>query len=122
MNVDTITKNGQKFAILPLIEFERIVKDAEMLADIKAYDAAMAKIENGEDELIPASIIMRRLAGENTVKTWREYRGMTQEQLALEAGVSRAMIAAIEVGHKQGSVTTLKKLTKALNCDINNLV
>ena len=122
MNVDTITKNGQKFAILPLIEFERIVKDAEMLADIKAYDAAMAKIENGEDELIPASIIMRRLAGENTVKTWREYRVMTQEQLALESSVSRAMIAAIEVGHKQGSVTTLKKLTKALNCDINNLV
>jgi hypothetical protein len=35
-------------------------EDAEMLADVKAYDAARARLENGEDELIPFEIVERR--------------------------------------------------------------
>jgi len=37
--------------------------DAEMLADVKAYDAAKTRLENGEDELIPLEITERRLRG-----------------------------------------------------------
>jgi hypothetical protein len=29
------------------------MEDSEMLADVKAYDAAKARLEAGEDELIP---------------------------------------------------------------------
>jgi len=32
-----------------------------MLADMKAYDAVRARIEDGEDELIPLEMIKRRL-------------------------------------------------------------
>lgn len=39
----------------------KLTEDAEMLADVKAYDAAKARLENGEDELIPLEIIERRL-------------------------------------------------------------
>lgn len=35
------------------------MEDAEMLADVRAYDAAKARLENGEDELVPLSIIER---------------------------------------------------------------
>jgi predicted transcriptional regulator len=96
--------------------------DAEMLADVKAYDAAKARIERGEDELIPLEIAERRLAGESTVKTWREYRGLTQEALAKASNVSRAMIAAIEARRKTGGVATLKKLAGALEVDLDHLV
>jgi hypothetical protein len=34
-----------------------------MLADVKAYDAAKARLEDGEDELIPLEITERRLRG-----------------------------------------------------------
>jgi hypothetical protein len=37
--------------------------DAEMLADVKAYDAAKARLEDGADELIPLEITERRLEG-----------------------------------------------------------
>ena len=37
--------------------------DAEMLADASAYDAAKARLENGEDELIPLEIIEARAQG-----------------------------------------------------------
>jgi hypothetical protein len=29
------------------------MEDAEMLADVKAYDAAKARLEDGDDELVP---------------------------------------------------------------------
>jgi hypothetical protein len=34
-------------------DLQKLMKDAEMLADAKAYDAAKARLESGEDELIP---------------------------------------------------------------------
>ncbi len=43
------------------------MEDAEMLADVKAYDAAKARLEDGEDELIPLEITERRLRGEAAV-------------------------------------------------------
>ena len=37
------------------------VDDVEMLADVKAYDTAKARLEAGLDELTPLEIIERRL-------------------------------------------------------------
>jgi mRNA interferase RelE/StbE len=51
-----------------------VMEDAEMLADVKAYDAAKARLENGEDELVPLEIIERRLSGEPPLRIWRERR------------------------------------------------
>jgi predicted transcriptional regulator len=85
------------------------------------YDAAKARLERGEDEVIPLEIVETRLAGESTVQIWREYRGLTQERLSKASGVSRSMIADIEAGHKGGAVATLKKLAAALNVGLENL-
>jgi mRNA interferase RelE/StbE len=94
---------------------QRLMEDAEMLADVKAYDAAKARLEDGEDELIPLEISERRLRGEPALRIWREYRKLTQQQLAKKAKVSRALIAAIETKRKVGSVSTWKKLSTALD-------
>src|SRR6202035_3586190 len=95
MRVEKITRKGKEFAVIPVEDLQKLMDDAEMLADVKAYDAARARLERGEDELIPLEITERRLAGENPVKVWREYRGLTQEGLAKVSEISRAMIAAI---------------------------
>jgi len=58
----------------PLRYTARVMEDAEMLADVKAYDAAKARLENGEDELVPLEIIERRLSEESTLRIWREQR------------------------------------------------
>lgn len=121
MRTETIIRDGKTFVILAESDFRQLVDDAEMLADVRAYDAAKARLARGDDEIIPASITMRRLNGESPVKIWREYRRMTQEQLAAAAGVSRTMVTSIEGGSKRGSVPTLKKLAAALNCDLGNL-
>jgi DNA-binding XRE family transcriptional regulator len=96
-------------------DLQKLMEDAEMLADVKAYDAAKARLEHGEDELIPLELTERRLRGEPALRIWREYRKLTQEKLAKKSKVSRALIAAIETNRKAGSVSTWKKLGAALN-------
>ena len=34
----------------------KIMEDAEMLADVKAYDAAKARLKDGSDELMPLEV------------------------------------------------------------------
>jgi DNA-binding XRE family transcriptional regulator len=121
MRIEKITRNGREFAVIPVEDLARLMDDAEMLADVKAYDAVKARIERGEDEVVPLAITERRIAGESPVKVWREYRDLTQEGLARVSKVSRAMIAAIEAGHKKGGIGTLKKLAGALKVDLENL-
>lgn len=120
--LETINKNNQIFVLVPVDLFDKIREDAEMLHDMQAYRAAKERLKDGEDEVIPFELIKRRVAGENPVKIWREYREMTQEELAAASGISRGMVAAIEAGHKTGSVATLKAITKALEVDLDNII
>jgi len=122
MRIEKITRDGKVFAILPMNTLKKLMYDAEMLADVAAYHTAKARLANCEDELIPLEMTERRLAGESTVKIWREYRGLTQEKLAKASKVSRSMIAAIEAKHKTGGITTLKRLAAALKVDLDELV
>lgn len=121
MRIEKITRKGKEFAVIPVEGLLRLMNDAAMLADVKAYDQVKAQLDRGDDELIPLALIERRLAGENSVRIWRDHRALTQEALANKSKVSRAMIAAIEAGHKTGSIATLKKLAEALNVDLGNL-
>jgi DNA-binding XRE family transcriptional regulator len=121
MQIEKITRHGREFAVLPMDELKKLLDDAEMLADVKAFDAAKARIERGDDELIPLEIAKRRLAGESRVKIWREYRGLTQEDLAKASNVSLPMIAAIEARHKKGGIAALKKLAAALRVDLDHI-
>jgi DNA-binding XRE family transcriptional regulator len=121
MRVEKITRRGKEFAVLPMDDLKKLLGDVELLADVRAYDAVKARLERREDEVIPLEIIERRLAGESTIKIWREHRGLTQEELAKASEVSRPMIAAIEARHKQGGIATLKKLAAALKVDLENL-
>ena len=118
MRIEKITRKGKEFAVIPVEDLQKLINDAEMLADVQAYDAAKGRLERGDDELIPLEITERRVAGESPVRIWRDYRGLTQAELARTSKVSRVMIAAIEAGHKAGGIATLKKLAAALRVDL----
>ena len=81
--------------MIPVKDLQRRMDDAEMFADpMKAYDAAIARLEHGEDELIPLEITEPRLKGEIALRIWREHRKLTQEQLAKQSNLSRALMPA----------------------------
>jgi hypothetical protein len=52
------------------------------LEDIRDFDAISEVIERGDEELIPAEVVNAILDSKNPGKVGREYRGLTQQQLA----------------------------------------
>ena len=48
--------------------------------------------------------------------------GMTQERLALDAGLERVFISWLESGKRQPTFTTMVKLARALACTVTELV
>ena len=103
---------------IPRGEYERLMQASEDLADLTAYDRAMARNE----ESIPSEFIKRMIDGESPVRVFRDLRGMTQTALAAASGVNRVQIADIEARRKTGSVETLRKLAEALGVTIDDLV
>jgi XRE family transcriptional regulator, regulator of sulfur utilization len=53
------------------------------------------------------------------VRKMREYRELTQKDLADKAGLSRVTIGQIERGNAEPSLGNLHKIASALNCYID---
>lgn len=62
-----------------------------------------------------------QLLGQN-VRAHRKARGMSQEQLALEAGMKRAYLSDLERGTRNPSVRALERLATALGVQPEDLV
>ena len=86
----------------------RLKLAAEDLADLGAYDRAMAAIARGDEELIPAEYAKRMVSGESSVRVWRDYRGLNQMALAEMSGVNRLQIADLEAGRKSDSIEMIR--------------
>lgn len=91
------------------------------MADTLTHGEFRARLDVGDEELLPAAMVDRILAGENTVRVWRAHRGLTATALAMAAGVSAAYLSEIERGAKPGSVAALKALADALKVTIDDL-
>jgi len=55
------------------------------------------------------------------IRGYRQKKGWTQEQLALEASLHRAYIGQIERGEKNIGLINLKKIAKTLNISVKQL-
>ena len=114
------TPGGEELIVLSREDYERLVEDSEMLADIAAYDAAKQALAEGE-ELIPMEMVNAMLDGENPVRVWRQHRGLTIAQLAEKSELSAAYVSQIETGARAGTVETLGKVAAALGVDLDDL-
>lgn len=122
MNVQIIEKAGMpEWAVIPYETYQRLLEDAEMLQDIQDYDTAKLGIENGE-ELVPSEVAYAILDGENPIKVWREYRSLTQQELASQAGISAAYLSQIESGKRAGTTAALAAIATALNLALDDIV
>ena len=122
MSVQLILKEGQpEYAVLPYDVYLRLVEDAEMLADVRDYDAAMERIAAGE-ELVPAEVVYALLDGGNPIRIWREHRGMSQSELATRAGISASYLSQLESGKRDGTMDVLQGIAGALGVVLDDLV
>ena len=63
---------------------------------------------------IPAEVAFAVADGAHPVRAWREHRGLSQDALAADSGLSKPFVSQIEGGKRAGTTTTLKKLAAAL--------
>ncbi len=122
MSVQIIERDGTpEWAVIPYKEYLRLVEEAEMLEDIREYDKAIEAIADGE-ELIPNGIVYAILDGENPIRVWREFRGLTQRELAEAAGISKPYLSQIESGKRSGTTDVLSAIANALDLSLDDIV
>lgn len=96
------------------------IEDAEMLADVRDYDAAMERIAAGE-ELVPAEVVYALLDGGNPIRVWREHRGLSQDDLAARVGISAAYLSRLELRNYDQTMEVLHTIAAVLTITLDDL-
>lgn len=124
MNAPTTfrTPSGEEMVVLPRAEYDRLLEATEMAADVAAFDEVQRALAAGEEEFIPFEMVDRMLAGESPIRVWRQYRGLTLDQLAAKTGLAANYLSQIETGKRVGTVDKLKAIAEALNLTLDDIV
>jgi DNA-binding XRE family transcriptional regulator len=88
--------------------------------DMRTYDEAKARLAGGE-ETVPAEVTFAILDGANPIAVWRKHRKLSQQQLAVEAGISKAYLSQLEAGKRSGTTAVLARLARVLHVDLDAL-
>ena len=121
-DIQIIERNGKpEWAVLPYEEYLKLIEQTELLEDIRDFDEMSAAIERGEEELIPAEVVHAILDGKNPIKVWREYRSLTQQQLAGRVGISKPYLSQLETGKRTGTTDVLSTIAKALDVSLEQV-
>ena len=102
MALDTITRNGRRFVLVPADDYERLNGDS-----LPPFPPVDADGTSNAIDFARASIA-RRLASD------RHAAGLSQQQLAKLARVRQETISRIESGKQTATVRVLDKLDKAI--------
>ncbi len=114
---DPKPKSKSETVTLTAGEYNALLERLEDLQDLLALKEAEGS------ERVPDAIAKRLLIdGDNPVRVWREYRGLTQAALSEKSGVRQGYLSEIESGKKPGSVDAYKALARALGVDVDDLL
>tara|TARA_A100000171_G_scaffold36327_1_gene34993 strand:- start:484 stop:1032 length:549 start_codon:yes stop_codon:yes gene_type:complete len=97
---------------------------ANIIADQESKeDAELIRLadESESEESFPMEIVKRLSDGESPIKVYREYRDLTQTDIAEQAEVSTNYISMIETGRKTASRKLQAKLAGILDVDYEDL-
>jgi len=107
MKHDLLHIQGKPYVLVPLHEYR-----------LMSGNAAQSEPAALPDELLDRLHARQ----EHPVRILREYRGLTQMDLAAMAGLSRPYLTEIETGRKNGSVQAIKSLSQALEVPASLLI
>ena len=94
------------FAVVPYDQFEKL---------------AAQYVPDASDVSFPHEVVKANINGDSLVKAWREYLGLTQQQLADRLGISQPAMARLEKPDAKLRRSTLKKIATALDLVVEQL-
>jgi DNA-binding XRE family transcriptional regulator len=121
MTAQIVEIAGQKMAMLPLADYERLLDLAEDKADAIAASVAEQRRRDNE-EYLPAEMVDRLMAGENALRVWRQHRAMTLQSLSNAVGVGQSFLSEIEKGKRRGAPALWRKLAEALSVSADDIL
>lgn len=121
MTAQIIEIAGQKMAMLPVADYERLLDIAEDKADALAAFEADQRRRAGE-EYLPAALVDEVLEGGSALRAWRKYRGFSLEGLAAASGTHASTLSGIEAGKRQGRPALWRALAEALQVSADDIL
>lgn len=121
MTVQIIEIAGEKMALLPVAEYDRLIDIAEDKADAAAASEAAGRRAAGE-EYLPAEMVDRILAGESALRVWRQHRGKSSNELAGVVGLTVASLSRIESKKQRPKPATWHALAAALDVTVDDIL
>jgi DNA-binding XRE family transcriptional regulator len=108
-------------------DWERHIDLLEELSDRAAVERSLAdRARLGDAEYArlayTADEMRRVIDGASFITIWRERTGLSQRQLAANAGISPSYLAEIEAGKKPGSLAATAAIAEALRVPIDILI
>ncbi|WP_027168184.1 helix-turn-helix transcriptional regulator [Mesorhizobium sp. WSM3224] len=114
------TSTGEELVVIPKADYEALLDAAaealEDAADVAIYDERKAKLKT--EKALPADVAMDILRGSSRLKALRNWRNLTQAELAATVGVSQGFLSDLESNRRKPSVQTSTMLAKALDIPI----
>ena len=104
-----IIQNGKPaFAVIPWNEYQEMIRN---------------QVESDESDVwFPNEVVKANVRGESLIKAWREYFKLTQAELAAKARMKQSALARLENSNAHPRKTTLTKLAKAMEIEVDQLI
>jgi transcriptional regulator with XRE-family HTH domain len=117
------TAEGE-LAVLPKSEYDRLVALAtsEDVGTARIVRRTRAAIAAGQEMVLPKVVVDRLAAGENPIRVLREWREMTQAELAVGIGITQGYLSDLEAGKRKGPVALHQQIARAFGVPIDLLL
>jgi len=102
-----IQNDKPAFAVIPWDEYQYLVKNV---------------VPDEPDVWFPNDVVKKNVRGDSLIKAWREYLGMTQEELAAKARIKQPALARMEKNDANPRNSSLQKLADAMGILIEQLI
>lgn len=86
-----------------------------VLVPYETYIKTMYKFESDQEATIPHRIVeLSLLENKSPVRAWREYKGLTQKQVAARLKISQSAYSQMEKPNAKLRADTIKKIARVL--------
>ena len=120
------TTGGEELAVLPKGEYERLVSQAadEDVGTARIVRETRGAVAAGKEIVLPKAVVDQLAAGENPIRVLREWREMTQAELAMSESVriTQGYLSDLESGKRKGTVSLHQRIARALGVPIELLL
>jgi DNA-binding XRE family transcriptional regulator len=107
------------------IEPQIIMQDGKPAFAVIPWEEYQELTRHDPDETdvwIPHEVVKANaINGVSMIRAWREYFGMTQQELAQRAGMTQPALARLEKSDSKPRIGTLKKIAAAMDITIEQL-